>query len=131
MSLDLTITTTKIVRHVSTGVFIRENGHNVELETMKEVRRHFPGFDISNVREREYFDNRLWSMNITHNLCEMAEKVVLNDKINLYKLLWRPKENGFVIVNKEYIDYINEALEIIKANKKDLELFNPKRLGKL
>ncbi len=126
MSLDLTIKTNKLIRHVSTGVYIREDGCTKELKTIDDVKKHFPNKDISHICEQVYYDDELWTKNITHNLSEMAEHVIINDQINLCDLLWKPKDNGFDIVTQIYIDYISNALRILKSKKKELEKFNPK-----
>lgn len=126
MSLDLTIRTDKLIRHVSTGVYIRENGETIELKTIEDVKRYFPDKDISHIHEQVYYDDKIWTRNITHNLTDMASQVIINNSVDLYKLLWRPKENGFEFVTNEYIEYINQALSILKVNKTELEIYNPK-----
>ena len=40
MSLDLTIKTNKLIRHISTGVYIREDGCIKELKTIDELEPH-------------------------------------------------------------------------------------------
>lgn len=68
MSLDLYIISPKPVVKHGTGVYIRENGRNVELKTMEEVRAHFPDSDLSYIHEFDYTDENYWHANITHNM---------------------------------------------------------------
>lgn len=124
MGLDLIISTNKKIEHRTTGIYIREGGMNKELKTIDEVRKHFPGYDISHIKEYTYFDDIFWNMHITHNMCEMASHIVVND-ISLYLLLWRPKELGFIYVNEDYIDYVNKCLEILIKEKEELLKYNP------
>lgn len=126
MSLDLKIRTNKLIRHVSTGVYIRENGETIELKTIEDIKKYFPDKDISHIQEQVYYDDKIWTRNITHNLTDMASQVIINNSVNLYKLLWRPKENGFEFVTNEYVECINQALSILKVNKTELEIYNPK-----
>ena len=73
MSLDLhIISPAPVVRH-GTGVYIRENGRNVELKTMEEVRAHFPDSDLLHIHEYDYTDEDYWHGNITHNMGKMAD----------------------------------------------------------
>lgn len=53
MSLDLYITGKTPIRHKGTGVYVRENGQNVEL-TVDEVKTRW--FD-ADVKDTEYEDN--------------------------------------------------------------------------
>ena len=78
MSLDLYLKSPKPVRHRSTGVFIRRDGATRELETIEEVKEHFPDADLSNIHVTEYVDDTALSINLTHNLVEMAEHVPIN-----------------------------------------------------
>lgn len=56
--------------------------------------------------------------NITHNLTEMA------DKVGLYKVLWRPEENGITYA-KQLIDPITKGLEELKSKPSYYKKFNP------
>ena len=67
MSLDLKIRTNKLIRHVSTGVYIRENGETIELKTIEDIKKYFPDKDISHIQEQVYYDDKIWTRNITHN----------------------------------------------------------------
>lgn len=114
MSLDLYIKSRRPVRHRGTGVYVRKNGMTRELETIEEVREHFPDADLSNVHAYDYEDNTLFHMNLTHNLTEMASHVPIGDTdghltlpqdferdkpdfqprpLSAYNLLWHPETN--------------------------------------
>lgn len=94
MSLDLYIISPEPVVKHGTGVFVRENGRNVELKTMEEVRAHFPNSDLSHIHEYEYSDEDYWHGNITHNMCGMAREVpIAGTELTLYDLLWQPDEH--------------------------------------
>lgn len=124
MSLDLTLTTRKPIIRKGTGVFIREKGETRELQTIEEVRAHFPDSDISGIEVREYETNAIFDENITHNLGRMAENIY-GDNYSLYTLLWRPEEKGFTKVNKCYIENISECLAYMLIHRKELEQYNP------
>ena len=80
MSLDVSLITKTPIAKKGTGVFIRENGKNKEL-TIEEVREKFPNAVIE---EYEFETDCVFDANITHNLCEMA------DKAGIYEACWRP-----------------------------------------
>lgn len=124
MSLDLYIISEEPVQHRGTGVFIREGGRNLELKTIEEVREHFPDSDISHIREYVYEDDKLWHGNITHNLTQMADHVPLGN-ITLYDLLWEPDEHSFNEVTTEYATLVFKGLVYVKANREELEQYNP------
>ena len=125
MGLDLYIETNERIKHRTTGVFIRENGMNIELKTIKEVKKYFPNHDISHIQEYTYYDNYIFKRHITHNLGKMAAHVVVEKDINLYLLLWHPSDIGFKYVDETYLKYINKSLELLLKNKKKLEKYNP------
>ena len=124
MSLDLYLTTSTPRPHKGTGVYVRENGANVELQTLEEVREHFPDADLDAITEQTTETNYLFDRNITHNLTRMADKVPCGD-YTLYDLLWRPDEHGFTHVTNEYRSLVNSALPYFLANRADLEQYNP------
>ena len=127
MSLDLYLSTKKKREHVGTGVFIREDGKTKELQTVEEVRAHFPDMDTSEIEERVYETNYLFDKNITHNLCKMADHVPCNEgKNTLYHLLWRPDEHGFNVVTEQYRLYVAECLCYMLTHREKLLQYNPK-----
>jgi hypothetical protein len=124
MSLDLTIYSPIPIKKSGTGVYVRDGGMNKEL-SLEEVKAWFPGRDLSDIQTSTYETDELWSGNITHNLGEMASHVNLECGKTLYDLLWRPDENGFNIVTKEYRNFIFEALEKLESSRDILESYNP------
>lgn len=57
MSLDLYIRSHHPVKHRGTGVFVRDNGQTRELNTIEEVKAHFPDADTSDIDIREWEDD--------------------------------------------------------------------------
>ena len=119
MSLDLHIISTKPVKKVSSGVYVRSQGKTKELKTREEIQEWFPGSDIE---IREYETNEIFDGNITHNLCEMASHVIIPGGYTLYDLLWKPSINT---ITQEYIDSVKKGLEYLNSHKEDLEQYNP------
>ena len=124
MSLDLYIKSEKTHNKSGTGVYIRENGRNIELKTLTEVRKHFPDADSSQIKMQVYETNVVWHENITHNLGAMARNVPTG-KLALYDYLWRPKEHGFRSVSEEYRKGIAKGLTYLKNHKEELLRFEP------
>lgn len=114
MSLDLYIHSSRTVRHRGTGVFVRDNGMTRELQTVEEVRAHFPdATNIDDIHIQEYEDDRYFHCNMTHNLTEMASHVPIGGTegtlslpqswrkpeeqeqhpLTAYELLWHPELN--------------------------------------
>lgn len=67
-------------------------------------------------------EEKFWR-NITHNLGKMADEIVI-DGVSLYKLLWRPDENGFKHA-KEEIKLLKKAIDYMIEEKEELIKFNP------
>lgn len=127
MSLYLYLKTKKKRQYVGTGVFVRENGKTRELETIEEVKAHFPDADTSEIEERVYETNCIFGQNITRNLCDMADHVPCNDgKNTLYHLLWTPDEHDFKVVTEQYRLYVAECLAYMLTHRTELEQYNPK-----
>ena len=114
MSLDLTIESRTPVRHRGTGVFVREGGMTRELQTVEEVRQHFPdATNIGDIHITDYEDYDYFHLNMTHNLTEMASHVPIagteghlskpqewrkpedreQHPLTAYELLWHPELN--------------------------------------
>lgn len=126
MSLDLYLTTKTKRQHVGTGVFIRENGKNIELQTIEEVKAHFPDIDTSNIEERMYETNELFCKSISNNLGEMARHVPCNGgKNNLYQFLWRQYEHNVTRVTEQYRECIAECLSYMLLHRSELDQYNP------
>ncbi len=124
MSLDLHIKSkTPILKH-GTGVYVREDGRNRELESLAEVRKYFPDADISHIKEFDYETDDMWHGNITHNMTEMADHVPISD-LTLYDYLWRPEEHGFKIATIDYMNGVYEGLSYLKSHKSELLQYEP------
>jgi len=124
MSLDLYLKAPKPIKKRGTGVYIRENGGNRELETMEEVRQHFPDSDLSHISEFVYETDNAWHGNITYNLNKIAMQVPVG-KHTLYEILWRPEEIGYEHLNAEYARELFDGFTFLKTHRKELEKFNP------
>lgn len=61
----------------------------------------------------------VFEANITHNLADMAIKA------GLYKALWRPDENNFVLA-EDIIHILEKGLAKLKAKPAYYKKFNPK-----
>ena len=127
MSLDLYIISPKPIMKRGTGVFVRENGQNVELKTIEEVREHFPNSDLSHIREFEYVDEYFWHGNITHNMGKMASAVLVpGTEMSLYDLLWRPDELGFTVAGHAYYrESVLGCFLFLRRHREELLPFNP------
>ena len=127
MSLDLYIISPEPVVKHGTGVFVRENGRNVELKTMEEVRAHFPNSDLLHIHEYEYTDEDYWHGNITHNMCGMAREVPIDGtELTLYDLLWQPDEHGFKLAGDAgYRGDVLIGFIYLREHRNDLIQFNP------
>ena len=80
MGLDIYLISKTPVTKKGTGVFVRENGKNKELSVEEALLRYPDSF----VDQVEYETNTVFSINITHNLTEMA------DEAGIYEAVWRP-----------------------------------------
>lgn len=123
MSLDLYIKGKTPVLHKGTGVFIRENGKNIELSP-EEVKKKWPN---AKVEEIEEYNNTWWHANITHNLGTMAKQVSV-DGYTLYQLLWRPEETDLLSNDsptERYVECVGKALKELKLHRAALIMYNP------
>ena len=144
MSLDFHIKTkTRKILHRGTGVHIRENGQTVELQTLEEVKAHFPDADLSGIAVNEWEDDELLHVNLTHNLTEMAQHVpVFGTDYTAYDLLWHPEnikelpketithedegwEEERITLTALYRRWFFDASFYISEHRKELERFNP------
>ena len=62
--------------------------------------------------------NELFEMNITHNLTTMASEA------GIYKAIWRPDENGFVVAG-DIIDVLLDGFIALAKYPDDFKKFNP------
>jgi hypothetical protein len=74
--------------------------------------------------EDNFEEAKLASLNITHNLNNMAKAV------GLYEVLWRP-ENVGITTASQMIAPLEKGLEELVANLDKYKVFNPQRVWKL
>ena len=119
MSLDVSlIINTPIKKGVaSSGIFVRENGCNVEI-TREQWDERNPGIEPVVVMNESLDTFEAFTRNITHNLTEMA------DAAGIYKALWRPEEVD-IYKAKDLIDPLREGLHKLKLDPDRFKKFNP------
>jgi len=151
MSLDLYLKCTHPVKHRSTGLFARRNGEMRELETIEEVKEHFPYADVSDIRVYEYEDNTVLRINLTHNLIDMAKQVPIAGRggeettLTAYNLLWHPETNpllanetmhtvdedgmewdvGITRLSPEFFRQLVVAYQYMETHPDELSIYNP------
>ena len=114
MSLDVYLYNSTPTIKTGTGVYVRENGNTREL-TISEVKERYPESDV---QEREYETDEVYSANITHNLNTMASEA------GIYEHLWRPDEIG-ITKAKQLIEPLSECLHKLKSEPEKYKAFNP------
>lgn len=124
MSLDLYIHSSRPVKHRGTGVFVREDGMTRELQTVEEVRAHYPdATNIGDIHIYEYEDNEYFRCNMTHNLTEMASHVPISGTDGTLSLPkpWRKEEEQHPLTAYELLWHpeLNPLLEQTTVHKKD------------
>jgi hypothetical protein len=115
MSLDVSLKVVEPVKRRGTGIFIRENGKNIEL-TIDQVKERFPESEV--ITEEEFETDMVFDYNITHNLGEMAKAA------GIYMELWRPDEIG-ITKARDLINPLREGLHRLKSNPDKYKEFNP------
>ena len=127
MSLDLYIKSKTPIHKRGTGVYVRENGQTIELQTMEEVRAHFPDADLSHITVHDYEDVDFGHGNITHNMNKMAsEAPVEGTELTLYDLLWRPDEHNFATAGSPgYREDVLKGYLFLRDHKEELLPLNP------
>lgn len=68
--------------------------------------------------EDDFEEAKLYSLNITHNLNNMAKAV------GLYEVLWRPEEIGITTAS-QMISFLEKGLEELVANPNKYKALNP------
>lgn len=113
MSLDVTLYIDQ-TQMGGSGVFIRENGRTREI-TRAEWDEKFPGTEpiVAAVVET----SEVCSLNITHNLKEMAEEA------GIYDVVWRPEEHGIEFAH-QLIEPLRVGLELLKSDPARFKEFN-------
>jgi hypothetical protein len=130
MSLDVYLTTKyPVEKEFYSGIFIRQGGETREISEDEWNSLH-PGtepvrVDIPEVAET----NEVFNYNITHNLGEMAGKVIVKSgpdvfTITLYEVLWRPEEIGATLA-EHLIEPLEIGLGLLEADPDYYKQFNP------
>ena len=87
------------------GIFVREDGATREI-TREEWDARFPGCEPV---VAEVDPERVFSLNITHNLGEMAEAA------GIYHHLWRPEEIG-ITTAEQLVEPLATGLQRLRAD---------------
>lgn len=72
----------------------------------------------------------VYRANITHNLGEMANQVIVvenqseSDNISLYDVLWRPEAHGYTHAH-DIVDYLHMGYKELVSNPIKYQRFNP------
>lgn len=106
----------KLPKEERTGIFLRDEGVTQQI-TREEWDRRFPNLDPSLYEVCED-DGTVFSLNITHNLVEMAQEA------GLYEALWRPEEIG-VSTASDLIPKLENGLVTLIFEKERLLPFRP------
>jgi hypothetical protein len=114
MSLTVYLSSDSATREKS-RIFIREGGTTKAI-TEEEWDALHPG--ESHITLDGYFDDEVYSANITHNLNKMA------DAAGVYKALWRPEEIG-VTKAIQLIVPLSQGLAVLLGDRARFEEFNP------
>jgi hypothetical protein len=119
MSLDVELRIDKPIIKKSSGIFIRENGHNVEI-TASELNQRYPNqqINIDEYEESVYETDIVFDYNITHNLNTMA------DAAGIYEYLWRPEEVNIEFA-RDLIEPLRNGLHLLKLNPEEYKKYNP------
>jgi len=109
MSLDVSlISDIPIKRPPSSGIFIRENGHIVEISEAEWYKRH-PDREPVRAPKQDEYTTELYSANITHNLGQMASHA------GLYDALWHPEDKGWQYA-RDIIPTLKQGLAALRQD---------------
>lgn len=118
MSLDVYLLSEETqLKKAGSGIFIRENGQNVEI-SVDEWNRRFPDKEPVIFQDMDENTNEVFEYNITHNLGEMASVA------GIYECLWRPEEIG-ITKARQLIEPLRQGLHELKLNPDHYKQFNP------
>lgn len=117
MSLDVYLTTPKMISRHSSGIFVRKHGEIEEISRYEWDELN-PGHEPCIVNSFED-TQEVYSSNITHNLGAMAEEA------GIYSHLWRPEEIG-ITKAAQLIEPLTEGLALMRADPERFEKHNPK-----
>lgn len=115
MSLDVYLELEGVVTEPGSGIFVRENGKNVEI-SVEEWNSRNPGREPLMVSSE--INNIVYHGNITHNLSKMAKEA------DLYEYLWRPDEHGIKKAG-ELILALVLGIKTLASNPEKFKEFNP------
>ena len=116
MSLDVYLSVDHPIVRSGSGIFVRENGSNVEI-SREEWNCRRPDRDPVAVCEPTE-SSKVYSANITHNLCKMASEA------GIYYALWRPDEHGIAKAS-QLIEPLESVLVKLRAEPEHYRRFNP------
>lgn len=121
MSLDVYLHLEGATKPHGSGIFFREDGVTREL-TRAEWDERFPGrepvtFSLP-VTEAEGTNAEVFTANITHNMCRMA------DEVGIYEVLWRPEQVGITHAHA-LIEPLRQGLARLLDEEERLQVFNP------
>jgi hypothetical protein len=114
MSLDVYLETGEVTT-TDRKIMVRENGRMKEI-TREEWERLYPGREPVAVLPHE--TTEVFTANITHNLAAMAAQA------GIYKLLWRPDENGISLA-RQLIEPLETGLHELCSNPEKYRQYNP------
>lgn len=113
MGLDVYLELENEVKRTS-GIFIREDGGNVEI-SREEWDRRFPDREPAETISKT---SEVFTYNVTHNLAKMAGAA------GIYKYLWRPDEVDVRVASQLKIP-LQKGLEELNASPEKYREFNP------
>lgn len=117
MNLDVYLTLSgAAVPQTGSGIFICENGANVEI-SREEWNARYPDREPVAVMRAEETET-VYDANITHNLNTMAGEA------GIYAHLWRPDEIG-ITKAAQLIEPLRRGLVLLNTDPERFKLFNP------
>lgn len=119
MSLDVELRVDTPIVKKSSGIFIRENGHTIEISAL-EWNLRYPNqqIDTDEYEDSIYETDLVFDYNITHNLNNMA------DAAGIYEHLWRPEEINIEFA-RDLIEPLRQGLHRLKLNPEEYKKHNP------
>lgn len=105
------------IPQTGSGIFVRENGQNVEI-SYEEYTRRYPGSTPVTVPPSDDVSDEVYSANITHNLGKMAAEA------GVYDCCWRPDEHGITHA-RQLIEPLRAGIAAMEADPPRFEKLNP------
>lgn len=115
MSLDVYLEVDHPVEQDGSGIWIRENGSNVQI-SREEWNQRFPDWEPVVVTNTEP-SYTVYHGNITHNLGKMAQEA------GIYECLWRSDEHGITRA-KELLDSLSKGFVLMRDNPERFRAFD-------